>query len=352
MKTTQINSSEFAQKRKLALETAPVRKIVNTGDLKIKNDEIYLDGNKLLFSRDGISQFAETIGIPSTFITKYSKLFGDEGRNKLINHISTGLGSNNKKIMLIGSPVTGTVTDVKSARHKYISASSFIKLVEDTLNDNKNLIVNKFYVDENGQLRIDTFDPNKQFNFGRNEDFFAGLNFAQSPKEGTHLSQFMFRQICTNGMFGNSDIKVNFGFDDDVIKSLYKNIAKVAEHNFIPVGFGERIKRASEVRASYSELKKAITDMPESPTTIEKFLPYNHIMNDLRSRKINVEKLNSQQEKNCRLACSVWDVVNAMTDFGSHDYGHNVGQMQSHKIQKDASEMFFKKNFDTENLIG
>ena len=350
MKTTIVSSKEFASKKKLALESAPVRKLVNTGDIKIKGDDIFIGKQKILFSRDGIFQFAETIGIPKTFINKYSVIFGEEGRNKLINHISTGLG--NKRIMLIGSPITGTVVDVKTSNHKYISAESFMKVVEDTLNDNRDLVVSNFYADEKGQLRIDTLNPNKPFNFGRDEDFFAGLNFANSPSEGTHLSQYMFRQICTNGIFGKGDVKINFGFDDDIMKSIYKNISKVAEHDFVPIGFGSRVKRALNAKASYHELKKAISVMPDEPHVVDKFIHYNHIMNDLRSRRINVDELNSQQEKNCKLDCSVWDVVNAMTDFGSHDYGHNVSTMDSHKIQREATELFFKKSYDTENLIG
>lgn len=353
MKTvTTVTAAEFASKKKIALDTAPVRKLVNTGDIKIKDSELFINEKRIEFSRDGISQFAETIGIPSKFIKKYSGIFGDEGTNKLINHISSGLGSNNKQIMLIASPVTGTVIDVKPKNHKYISAISFMKLVEDTMNDHKGLSISNFYVDDRGQLRIDALNQNKEFNFGRNEDFFAGLNFAQSPKEGTNLSQYMFRQICSNGNFGKSDVKVNFGFDDDIMKSIYKNINKVAENDFIPIGFGARIKRASNVRSSYSELKQAMKEMPDSPMIVEKFIPLSSIMADLHGRKIHVESLNTQQEKNCRLNCSVWDVVNALTDFASHDYGHNISPMQSQSIQQTASKMFFKTDFDTENLIG
>jgi len=346
-----ISSTEFEAKKKIALESAPVRKIVNTGDIKIKSDELFINDVKANFSNNGITQLAETMGIPSTFITKYAKIFGEEGRNKLINHIATGLGSKNKNIMLIGSPTTGSIIDVKSSNHKYISGASFMKLVEDTLNDNPNLILSDFYVNDRGQLRVDTLNPNKPFNFGKDEDFLAGMNFTQSPEKGTQLSQYMWREVCTNGMFGIDDVKIQIGYDDDIMRSLYENIGKIAKTDFLPVGFGERIKRASGAKASLFELNTALQHMPKEAKDIDRFIHYNHIMHNLRTRNIAHKDLNPQQQKNCRLDCSVWDVVNAMTDYASHDYGFKVSSMESHSIQKDATKMFFKKNYDTENLV-
>ena len=346
-----ITSADYAAKKKLALETAPVRKLVNIGDISIKDDEIFIEKSKVEFSQNGIFQLAELMGVPKAFVVKYQKMFGDAGRNKLLNHIASGLGSRNKNIMLIGSPVTKNIIDVQPSGHKYISTKSFFDVVENTMNDHPDLIMSEFFVDKRGQLRIDTLNPNRPFNFGKDEDFFSGMNYTQSPRFGTQLSQYVMREVCTNGMFGKDDIKLSLGYDDDVIKNLYSSINKVAEFNFMPEGFGERIKRASTVNASLSELYKATNFMPSDPITIDRFIPYQHVMQDLKRRGIDVKGLNSQQEKNCRIDCSVWDVINAMTDFASHDYGFKLSGMDSRGIQSDATKLFFKKDFDTENLV-
>lgn len=349
MKKSTVTAKEFEEKKKLAIETAPLRKVINTGEISVKGDKIYVEKSEVPFSNNGIKQLAETMGIPSAFIKKYSTIFGDEGTSKLISHIAAGLGSLNKNIMLIGSPVSMTITDVKSADHKYISAVSLMKLIEDTMNENPDLSISNFFVDKFGQIRLDTLNENKPFNFGRDEDFLAGLNFTQSPTTGTQLSQYMFRQICTNGSFGKSDVNIETGFDDDVVKGLYSRISKIAKDDFIPIGFGDRLKRAATTNASFHELK-AVTDNIDKEI-VDKFIPYKSIMYDLNTRRINPADLNTQQQKNCKLNCSVWDVVNALTDYASHDYGFKVSQMESHRIQLDASKVLFKKNFDTENLI-
>ncbi len=344
-----ITQAEFDRKKKIALETAPIRKVINTGDISVKGDKIFISNKEVQFSNNGIKRLAEILGIPTAFTNKYSSIFGGEGVNKLITHIATGLGSKNKKVMLMGSPTSKTIIDVKSAAHKYISTTSLLKIVEDTLNDNNDLIVSNFSVDPYGQLRVDTLNTVKHLNFGKNEDFFAGLNFTQSPSSGTQLSQYMFRQICTNGSFGKDDIKIMSGYDDDVVKALYSEIEKAAKDDFVPIGFGDRLKRASNTSASLSELRSAITHIDIE--SIDKFLPYNQIMHDLRGRRIDPNLLNAQQQRNCRIGCSVWDVINAMTDYASHDYGYGLSQEESRLIQVDASKILFKANFDTENLI-
>lgn len=345
-----VDSKEFQEKKKIVLETAPVRKIVNTGDLKIKGDDLFLNDKKLSFSNDGILQLAKMMGIPISFIKKYSNIFGEDTRNKLINHIATGLGSKNKNIMLIGSPNTRKIIDVKSNKHQYISNISFMKLVEDTLNDNKNLEVSNFYVDTKGGLRIDTLNNSKQHNFGKDEDFTAGMNFNQSPSQGTSISQFMLREICKNGMVGVKNVQFNIGFDDDIVKSLYEQISVLAKNDFLPFEFKEKIKRASEVSASLRELNTSFSSfIPKEE--FDNFLPYNHIMRNLSQRGIDRKNLNFQQEKNCVIDCTVWDIVNALTDFASHDYGHKISPVESRQIQQHASKLLFTKSFDTENLI-
>lgn len=345
-----ITTKEYQEKKKIVLDTAPIRKIVNTGDIKIKDNDVFVNNTKINFSKEGVKQFAQTLGIPDRFIKNYSDIFGEEQKNKLINHITDGLGSKNKNIMLIGSPVTKSIIDVKPPTHNYISNVSFIQLIEDTLSDNKNLLISSFNVNHKGNIKINTINPERSMNYGRNEDFFAGLNFTQSPEKGTQLSQYMLRQICSNGMFGTREEAIS-GFDDDVIKNLYSRVQKSAELNFMPLNFEERIKKAIETNASYSELKMLLANLPKDPIIINRFITYSDIMQDLRMRKINVKNLNDQQERNCKINCSVWDVINGITDFSSHDYGFNAKQIESQDMLFTASKILFKKNYDTENLI-
>jgi len=356
MEKKMISNKEYQEKKSMALseKIVPLRNIVNVGSLKVGNgDQIYLDDVPLQFSNNGIMDLAKQIGIPPTFVTKCEKTGGTEFRNQLINAISALLGGRgNKKVMLIASPHLGTITDVKSENFKYISNEGLFKVLEGTLNNHKDLHLSDMFVDQRGRVQVTVLNDKQPFHFGKDEDFFAGLGFDNNPKDGTSISQFMLRQICTNGMMTKGDFKMVSGYDDEAIKGLYESIAKSAKYNFLPEAFQQRMQRAQKTDASFAELQLALSWMPNNMRVREQFIPVSYILQDLKSRSVDVAKLNEPQKKNCRVDMKVWDLINVMTDYASHDYGHGMIRNDSREMQKDAARLLYKGAFDTENLVG
>jgi hypothetical protein len=356
---TKVGTSEYQSKKKLALANSPIRRIQNLADIKIEGEKILLreDRNKpfveVAFAHHAVTDMAARMGIPKKFIDTVENTYGPEGRNKLINQMASGLGAvGNLNLMLIYSPMTKNIIGVKTANHNYITNEGYFKLVEDTMNKYPSLVITRMFADERGKIQIHTVDPNKPHNFGKNEDHLGGLNFDQSPHHGTALTQFLWRQFCANGAMGPVETRIN-GFSDDSIKTLYEIVERVAKHNFIPVDYGDLIKKASKTPASFNEMMMLLDFMPKDTMSRNKLLSYNEIMQDLRERKIEKPfSLSEAQKKNCKVVASVWDVFNGLTSLASHDHGFQLTHYDTDSIQRSATRLLYKKAFDTTNLVG
>ena len=62
-------------------------------------------------------------------------------------------------------------------------------------------------------------------------------------------------------------------------------------------------------------------------------------------------KLNHDQQKNAKTALSVWDVINGVTDFASHNYGYEMKDNSAANLQMQAGSMLCKDSYDTSNLV-
>jgi hypothetical protein len=48
---------------------------------------------------------------------------------------------------------------------------------------------------------------------------------------------------------------------------------------------------------------------------------------------------------------TTWDLLNSLTDVGSHDYGMGIGEYAKNDLRKQAGLFMFKKEFDTEFVL-
>ena len=60
--------------------------------------------------------------------------------------------------------------------------------------------------------------------------------------------------------------------------------------------------------------------------------------------------LNAKQKANLRTGVSVWDVINGVTDFASHNYGFDKKANSDTHLQMVAGDIL-AKNYDTANLV-
>ena len=124
------------------------------------------------------------------------------------------------------------------------------------------------------------------------------------------------------------------------------------KHNWMAEDFWGKMEDAMETKASVAELMKARNTMLVNSELKEKdlraFLPqYYETRNFLAKHRINMEELDNKKMVNCPANINIWELINIVTDFGSHDYGFNA---DFDSIQKNAGKLFAKQ-YDTKNLV-
>ena len=67
---------------------------------------------------------------------------------------------------------------------------------------------------------------------------------------------------------------------------------------------------------------------------------------------IQPTELTPAQKRNARTNVSVWDIVNGITDFASHDYGYEIKDPENtrNELMVQAGGILTKQ-YDTQNLL-
>ncbi len=105
-------------------------------------------------------------------------------------------------------------------------------------------------------------------------------------------------------------------------------------------------------RKQSDELTKAIkllTDHSEITNhEVEEFINHKQTFRDYLNLGVDIEKISVAKKRNAKSGISMWNVINGVTDFASHNYGYNVNN--SVQLQIEAGNMLCK-NFDISNTL-
>lgn len=357
MATKFLSTEQFAKAKAEALQKQLIRKRVQVEDINfITSDTIEYCGLFLGLEKKALRDLCNFLGISEKLQKNMNSTFGEDFTKQLINALKGAIASRK------GSSLT-MVIDRNRNVHRFISDAStmlshesFFDQVERIVNDS-NLEIERFTSDDAGNVNIQTILPSSDFNVSgfKDEYFKSGLNLTNSIT-GVQVDPYVHRLICTNGMIGrafNESINVK-KFDRESFEKLHQSIARIKSNGFQPQSFQEQVKRAIDTPASINEMLTAMdliksnSKIPEDQVRL--FVDYHKTFHDYAKLGINVEKLNHEQMKNAKTAVSMWDLVNGLTDFSSHNYGYEVKDGANERIQMKAGNMLCK-TFDTSNLV-
>ncbi len=83
-------------------------------------------------------------------------------------------------------------------------------------------------------------------------------------------------------------------------------------------------------------------------TELEIYAPIASTEEAYKKNGVIIENLNKDQKENARTDVSYWELVNGITDFASHNYGHELKNPDT--LQRFAGRLFVKKP-DLSNLV-
>lgn len=326
---------------------------------------IDVQGTNLSLGEGGVSGLHDVLGMPRQVSEHFSHVLGDEERVNILRNLRSGLAKKaNREVSLAIDPVDHRVVGVSKTKNR-VSMEGYFDLF-DRFMDRYNLDVQGFASHDGGNSI--TMRSNMKVDLSRaglsDEVFKTGVVFKIINGE-LEFSPFTYRLICTNGMIGRY-IENQFSLPELTSRrtvNFFERMDGLARSGFLPENFQEYVERANSTFASVDEVYKArqlvnkynASEHNMNPNT-EKFIDYARVEADYRNfdKTPNIPDMSITQRKSAMTDVKVWDIVNGLTDFASHDYtsdGFHVSPSDSETIQVRAGSLFQKKTLDGENFM-
>jgi len=353
---------DYQEFKKKALETEPVSYSVSLADIEILAENLLsIKGFTIPMKLAVLKDIAKILKVPMSMMNTFDEAIGKEAKMNFINFIRTNISANkNTMVTVIASRVSKNIVAIHTG--SVLPYEVYFRIFEELMNKHPFEIKDLILADE--QISISAILREKQFNVGKTdgEDFYPGFSFTQGLTKGTALDSYIYRLICSNGMIGkdyNDPIRfgpkqtLNYG---GIAEEFFNRIDKLSQNNLIPVSFQENVDRAMKTNASFAEVKSAARHIystsPKVSEFIDSFIPINEIKNKLSNKNVDINMLTTAQEKTIITNCKVWDLVNGITDYASHDYGFSVSPESKIKLQTHANMIINNKTHDNENTLG
>ena len=359
MKYTTISQDLFDSTAKKAIEIQPIRKEVSLKNLEVVNDKtIAVEGMHIPMSNQAFKDTIKAVGLPVTFDKSFTGAFGEKARQQLINRLKSSMAAKGQTtVSLVVSPETKSIIGVHKSPKDLISNDSFLKTATQVI-DQHGLEVNNFTVNDEGNIFISTSSPKNQWGMQglKDEDFFGGVSFINNPKDGFQVSPFLYRLVCANGMIGKSfeeTMKLT-SFDSRAMEGFFNEINAMAKAGFKPEKFEAQVRNAISTNASLFEMEEAYHMMKAYSGAdykeLEAWVPLQKTRARYHASGLDTIIMSKEQKKNAKTGTPIWDVINGLTHFSTHDNGFRIDDTDRRRMQVEAGRMLTKE-YDMANIV-
>lgn len=347
---------QFEQFKEATVKSEPFMRKVNLADISIVDEKtIKYAGRTFNCSEQAINDFAKIVGFPVTFGNSIQTAFGKEVKQKIadLQKAARVLAGKNPTVTLVADRNFGII--VRMLQTSNILPYEMYFDVFDRMMNGSKMEITDFGSSSDGGVFINTTSRESEFKVGKfkDETFHPGTTFSNNMRTGAVVDSFVSRLVCSNGMvtkgFGSS-----INYNPENVNEFFSKLSELKSSGFLPSAFNDKVAAAISAKASYAEVKNAAHLLKNSSKIsnefVDKFVPVNDIRRKFQAKGCDVSSWNSQQEKTAITNISVWDVVNGVTDFASHDYGFELSQANRLNLQVQAGNLL-SNDFDTQNLV-
>jgi len=322
-----------------------------------RNRTIKIDGKIMPTTDRAYDKFLTRIlGVSPGFTDNFRNNTDAKTEVSMLQVLKSGIAAKrHTKVNIIADPAKLVINTFSTEDEPVISNEKFFDLFEMIMNRYNDLKLMDMYVDGTGALALNARGTEEVVLSRRsNDEFLGGFNFANKPGEYASIGEQLLRIICKNGMVNRSRMisSLLLTNDKDQVDKLFEHLDMLQSKKFISPAFQFQYERVDNTTASVSELNTAMKMMKShskiDESTARGLLGYSDVSKYLANRAIDMESLSGGQMKNCPTNLKVWDIVNVLTHFGSHDLGFNVNAQE---MQRAAGKFFNKKQFDEKNFI-
>jgi hypothetical protein len=356
-----VTQQQYSAFREDVLRNQPIRKTVALADLKfITMDCVEFSGLKLGINRQALKDLLHIVGISVSGFNNLESSVGEDGAQKFLNALKNAIASAKSLQVTIAVTPDRVISRIqKSGSTDLISAESYFDTFERLANVHNLDIQSMDFNKGNGNIYMSTISPKSgQYQVGNLSDevFTTGLSLSRTM-DGIQADPFMHRLVCTNGMVTRmfeESFKLR-SMDPRMWQEFYTHLEKIEKAGFAPQKFSEKVNQAIITPASLKELEQGIHLLQQNSNVPDSELEFffkgcKNTYNRIHSAGIDTVKLTDAQKANVRTGLSVWDVINGVTDFASHNYGYEKKANSDRHLQMRAGDML-SKQFDTQNLV-
>lgn len=343
-----------------ALEHQPVHHTTKFGRVKLlSHDTVEVDGHKFPIDSTGLDSMGKLVKMPTAFANHVERVLGEDSRIKLVNAIRSGMDNKKDVQVTVSLNKKGEVIGLTESSNR-LSINGFFNLF-DRMVDRYGLGIDR-YTHNNGTIKLTTKLPNSEFRVGsfKDEAFVSGLTFELDGAGMAYYGSFYERLICTNGMIG--EVYERDGMTDltsDRLIRFFNQFDELAKRNFVSESFASNVERAMKTRSSLAELEqiqRTIADNSTQPNNpfVEWFIPLSDIVSAYRKEGYDPSTFSAPQKRNAATNVTVWDAINVLTDFASHDQtgrGFEFNAMKAQNMMSYAGKLLNRKAYDVENFV-
>ena len=354
-----LSQNVFDERAKRAISKTPIRKEISIKDVEILNDTtMKLEDHQIKMNKEAFKGICKIVGLPVGFDKTFTSSFGDKARQQLINRLKVAVQAKGATTLsLVVNPDKKEIIGVQKDPRDLISNQTFIDTSSKII-DKYGLEVSDFSVSSDGAVVINTASPNNVWGIDglKDEEFYGGISFTNSPNGGFMVSPFLHRLICANGLVGKTfEESLSLGQMDEFSMDKFGNqLNQLADRGFRPANFENRMRLAMNTRASLFELEnahdwmKSLSDADNKE--LEAWAPLHNTRAKFHEARIDTITFTTAQKKGAKTGTSVWDLVNGVTNFATHDNGFKIDDYDRRRLQVEASRML-TKDFDMSNFV-
>lgn len=358
MKQTHTLSSEVvASRRAETMNAQTVRKSVPVRDIDIISESVIsYQGHYVEMDPKAFTQLMRIIGMSKTFAKQFESLFNAEAKARFINTIKNAMANNLNEITIVLSPISKKVVGFSKTATHMISNERFLDIADGIIGDHGFNIANWSTNSDTGAVTINAIHPNTHVDIGiDNEIFTTGITMKNSPFGGIEISPYVNRLWCANGCTTSmaEDTFTLHNLEQESMETFFQNLNGLRKNGFVPTGFGDVVKKASETPASLAEMERAHRWIEKHVgDRADNWIPLQSQYDAYAGIGVQPKELSIEQKKRCKTDQSVWSVVNGITHVATHaaDLMPEFGIKPSDETQLmvDAGQLL-GKDFDMSN---
>jgi hypothetical protein len=361
-RTAILSTTAFDAAKLTACTHELIRKELTLSEFNvIDNNHISIDGTSIEVTDHAFRRLLARLRIPQAFAKRFSTGFGDDGLRQLVQMMKTVKSSHNdQSVTLLVNPQTLSIIDILPSNYASISNNSFFDFASRYI-DQYNLGVTAVGSNETGHSQINTVSDSGIYSVPgmKNEIFQTGITFTNSPLRGLEVSPYLNRLICTNGI-SSTAFSENYSLrslTDKSIAEFNDHMILMAGNGFQPAGLTETIKRANNTQASLAELQKGVNALLSSDKRVDfeyvqRYIPLTRSLQAYESLGCDPSDFTGNQLKNAKSGVTVYNLVNAMTNFASNDTRYSLDSLKSANLMITAGNILTKTAYDTSAVVG